>query len=222
MTAYALCTIKPWNIDAFHSLTPYMPGEWHLIEKDEDLGRLYEIMPRYVFFPHWSWKVPAQVLKDFECVCFHMTDVPYGRGGSPLQNLIMRGHKETKLTALRMVEELDAGPVYYKSPLSLDGTAYDIYCRAAALIYPMMMDIITKEPTPIEQSGEPVVFKRRTTSRLEPILSIEEVYDYIRMTDAPTYQKAFIEFDSWRLEFDSAIFEERGTVKATVTFSRKS
>jgi len=37
-----------------------------------------------------------------------MTDVPYGRGGSPLQNLIVRGHTETKLTALRCVRDLDA------------------------------------------------------------------------------------------------------------------
>ena len=60
-----------------------------------------------------------EIIKRFECVCFHMADVPYGRGGSPLQNLIARGHRETKLTALRMVEDFDAGPVYSKMPLCL-------------------------------------------------------------------------------------------------------
>ena len=43
-----------------------------------------------------------------------MTDLPYGRGGSPLQNLIINGHKETMMSALRCVQELDAGPIYLK------------------------------------------------------------------------------------------------------------
>lgn len=32
---------------------------------------------------------------------FHMTNFPYGRGGSPLQNLMKRGHHTTTITALR-------------------------------------------------------------------------------------------------------------------------
>ena len=57
----------------------------------EDLTpeRLASLDPRYVFFLHWSWKIPAEIHTRFECVIFHMSDVPYGRGGSPLQNLIV-------------------------------------------------------------------------------------------------------------------------------------
>jgi len=55
-----------------------------------------------------------------------MTYMPYGRGGSPLQNLIVRGYRHTKLTALRMVEEFDAGPVYLKEDLCLEGNAEEI------------------------------------------------------------------------------------------------
>jgi hypothetical protein len=56
-----------------------------------------------------------------------MSDVPYGRGGSPLQNLIVRGHRETKISELRMVADMDAGPVYRKEYLSLDGSARAIF-----------------------------------------------------------------------------------------------
>ncbi len=48
---------------------------------------------------------PKPGIRGFEKV--HMTDVPYGRGGSPLQNLIARGHTSTKLTAMRMTAEVD-------------------------------------------------------------------------------------------------------------------
>lgn len=73
----------------------------------EDLfpEKLELLLPKFIFFPHWSWLIPEDIHTRFECVVFHMTDLPYGRGGSPLQNLIVRGHKETKLTALRCVNE---------------------------------------------------------------------------------------------------------------------
>ena len=56
-----------------------------------------------------------------------MTDLPFGRGGSPLQNLITRGISKTKISALRCNEEIDAGPIYLKRPLSLHGSAEEIY-----------------------------------------------------------------------------------------------
>ena len=43
-----------------------------------------------------------------------MTDLPYGRGGSPLQNLILKGKKTTKITAFKMIDKIDAGPIYLK------------------------------------------------------------------------------------------------------------
>jgi|SRR6516164_1882173 methionyl-tRNA formyltransferase len=105
--------IKPWNAEAFTRRTAVLAGSWHLIDMPEGLttDALERIAPRYVFFPHRSWRVPTEIVARFECVCFHPTDLPYGRGGSPLQNLIVRGHNSTVLTALRTVEEFDAGSI---------------------------------------------------------------------------------------------------------------
>lgn len=118
-----------------------------------------------------------------------MTNVPYGRGGSPLQNLIMRSHTKTMLSALRMVKELGAGPVYLKRPLSLEGRAEDIFVRAADLIYDLIPEVITEEPVPVPQRGETVIFRRRKPeeSRLPQQGDAAALYDFIRMLDAPTY-----------------------------------
>ena len=104
MSNYIVATIKEWNIKEFHEKTPKLPGNWHLVSDKQELTieLINSLKPRYIFFPHWSWIVPEDILNNAECVCFHMSDVPYGRGGSPLQNLIVRGHKNTKITALRM------------------------------------------------------------------------------------------------------------------------
>lgn len=208
MTNYIVCAVKPWNHAAFSRRTPGLSGSWHLIDKAEDLTHeaVEQLSPRFIFFPHWSWRVPGEIFARFECVCFHMTDVPYGRGGSPLQNLIARGHTSTKLTALRMVDELDAGPVYLKRTLSLDGRAEDIFVRAADLTYDLISEIVSKELKPVPQQGEAVVFARRTPaeSMLPQAGNETSLYDFIRMLDAPTYPKAFVDWGLWRLEFDQA------------------
>lgn len=224
MTAYAIATVKPWNLAAFARRAPALPGDWHLLEGPDKLTleTLGRIKPRYVFFPHWSWRVPAAVLDAYECVCFHMADVPYGRGGSPLQNLIVRGHVETKLCALRMVEELDAGPVYLKRPLSLAGSAGEIFARMADLSYDMMADIAASEPVPVPQTGEPVVFARRTPkqSRVPDDATLETLYDFIRMLDADTYPRAFLDHGGLRLEFSGARLID-GTIEARVRIGPK-
>lgn len=223
MKNYIVATIKPWNLDAFARRTPEMSGRWVLISDKADLTleKLKSVDPRYIFFPHWSWIVPDEILNAYECVCFHMTDVPYGRGGSPLQNLIARGHKDTKLTALKMTCELDAGPFYMKRDLSLTGRAQDIFERSADLIYEMMREMVLSEPTPVPQTGEPVIFARRTPemSELPKTADIEKIYDHIRMLDAETYPPAFIRHGDFVIEFSDAEIDN-GAIKASVSIKK--
>lgn len=167
---------------------------------------LAEFGPSHAFFPHWSWKIPAEVHERFECVIFHMTDLPYGRGGSPLQNLIVRGVENTQLTALRCVEQLDAGPVYLKRPLSTLGSAEEVLLRAADLIEQMIVEIAGRRPQPVPQAGEPVLFERRTPAQgdLSRAASLRDVHDLVRMLDAEGYPPAFIDIGALRLEFSRA------------------
>jgi len=205
---YMVIGAKPWNEGVFNDIICKYPGNWHFIKDKEELKieRIIEINPRYIFFLHWSWKVPMEIINRFECVCFHMTDVPYGRGGSPLQNLIVRGHRQTKLTALKMVEDFDAGPVYLKKDLNLEGNAEEVYMRATYLSAEMIKNIIEKQPVPEEQKGEVVVFKRRKSheSRIPELSDLMSMHDFIRMLDAEGYPHAFLEYNGFRFEFSRA------------------
>jgi methionyl-tRNA formyltransferase len=222
MTArsYVLAVSKPWVLETFLEIRPRLPGEWSVVRAKDDLAAmLASQQPRYVFFPHWSHRVPQSITTQFECVCFHMTDLPYGRGGSPLQNLISRGHRETTLTALRMTSEVDAGPIYAKRPLSLEGSAAEIFDRSAPLVCELIEWIVQVEPDPEPQAGEPTVFHRRKPeeSEVPSDLSATQLHDHIRMLDAPGYPKAFMRHGPWRLEFDQAkLVADR--VQARVTF----
>lgn len=204
---YLLCSNRPWSISAFMSIRKELPGNWCLCVSPSDLAEsAAKLSPRYIFFPHWSSIVPQSLLERYECVCFHMTDVPYGRGGSPLQNLIARGHKETRLTALRMTATLDAGPIYFKRSLSLAGSAEEIFRRASDLSVRMMSEIVDSEPVPVPQVGEPTVFPRRKPeqSELPPNATAEQIYDHIRMLDAPGYPHAFLRYGNLYATFTAA------------------
>jgi len=202
--------------------------EINFINQVEDLNPVYiqNLDPSYIFFPHWSYKIPTDIYENYECVVFHMTDLPFGRGGSPLQNLISRGIFETKISALRCVEALDAGPIYLKRPLSLYGNAEEIYLRASDIISDMIKVIIKNELQPIEQNGEVTYFKRRKAheSNIEQLDSLQKVFDYIRMLDAEGYPLAFLETDFLKLEFSRASIKKdhiTADVKITVKKAEK-
>ena len=135
-----------------------------------------------------------------------MTDLPFGRGGSPLKNLIFRVYKETKLSSLRCVSELDAGPVYLKEPLSLLGSAEEIYMRANRLVEKMILQIIRERPEPQIQQGTITTFKRRNPEQGDwsVAVSLDEVFDKIRMLDAEGYPPAFVRVGPYKLEFTRA------------------
>jgi methionyl-tRNA formyltransferase len=165
--------------------------------------------------------VPDELLDHYECVCFHMADVPYGRGGSPLQNLILAGHRQTKLTALRMVRELDAGPIYMKEDLSLEGSAEEIYVRATRQSARMIAALTDSETQPVPQTGEPVVFKRRRPeeSEIPEATSLQALHDFVRMLDAAGYPKAFLVNKGFRYELNRAVLYH-GRVMADVTITK--
>lgn len=222
MTRYLFCTNRSWALEAFASFRPQLPGHWSVCLSPDDLAKAAALVePRYLFFPHWSSIVPTEILAAHECVCFHMTDVPYGRGGSPLQNLVSRGHKSTMLTALRMTASIDAGPVYFKRPLSLEGSAEEIFRRASGLSVQMIAEIVADEPTPVEQVGDATVFSRRkpTQSELPTQATPESLYDHIRMLDAPGYPHAFLRHGSWVGRFTDARLDGN-TIEARVSFKQ--
>lgn len=204
---YLIATIKSWNIQRAHELisnNPRLNIDLITDKKELTFNRLKNLNPRFVFFPHWSWIIPRKIFENFECVVFHMTDLPFGRGGSPLQNLIERGIYETKISALKVVKDLDAGPIYFKRDLTLEGSATEIFCRASDIIFhEMIPEIIKNEPKLTPQKGKTTIFKRRIPeqSNISNLTTSTKVYDYIRMLDAEGYPPAFVETSKLKIEF---------------------
>jgi methionyl-tRNA formyltransferase len=223
---YIILSEKSWNQDLVRNLSNKMNQiNWVFINKRSDfnIGNLDSINPVKIFIPHWSYIIPDEIFEKYECVVFHMTDLPFGRGGSPLQNLIVLGKVETKISALKVVKELDAGPIYLKNKLSLNGTAEEIFLRANSIIELMIIEIINKELEPNEQKGVVVHFKRRKPkdSNIINLKNIKEIYNHIRMLDAEGYPKAFIENEYFKFEFSNATVKDGEEIKAEIRIIKK-
>ena len=211
MTQYVIATTKSWNIENSRKLMEEFPDDqFCLITEKEELTveRLKELNPRYVFFPHWSWMIPKEIYEAYECIVFHMTDLPFGRGGSPLQNLIVRGIYDTKISAIRVEKGADTGPVYLKREMDIStGNAEEILSRISSIVFDQMIpEFINGNLVPRAQEGEIVTFKRRTPeqSEIPDGLSPRQIYDYIRMLDGEGYPTAYKDMGDVRIYFKNA------------------
>jgi methionyl-tRNA formyltransferase len=206
---YIFCGQHKWNKKIFYKKIRKFPGKWHFIDEKKKLNykNIKSLNPKYIFFPHWSFKVKASIYKNFECINFHETNLPYGRGGSPIQNLIIRGKKNTVVCALKMTKDFDSGPIYLKRKLSLNGSAEEIFERASKIYLEMIKKIMKQKIIPKKQSGKPVYFKRRTPKESEitgKIKKINDLFNHIRMLDADGYPKSYILNKKFKFEFKNA------------------
>lgn len=208
-------------------------GFWHILDEvrgtdayiriqspaDLDVGRLESHGIETVFFAHWSWIVPEDILSRFECVCFHSAPVPFGRGGSPIQNMIALGREETEIVALRMQRTLDSGPVYMRERCSLLGGGEEVMIRIYRRIGDMIAVMCQAMPEAVPQEGPVTIFRRRTPeeSRIPQDSTLPALFDHIRMLDIEGYPSAFLDHGRYRLRFSRPALRFGGRIEATVS-----
>ena len=196
-----------------------------MIQDKENLcvDTLKSFEPDLVFFPHWNWFVEKEIFTQFKCIVFHAAPLPYGRGGSPIQNLILRGHKVSPVCALKMSNELDSGPIYDKEEISLEGSLCEILKRLDNAVNLIMKRLIDHLPTPIKQTGEVKIFKRLGSNDNEISFdtTFEKAYDAVRMLDHPSYPNAYLSLKNIFIEF-SEVSRKNDDFFCRVRISKKS
>jgi hypothetical protein len=195
-----LLSNRPWNEGLADRLRVALKRPLHTIGNpaELELEAVAALDPEWIFVPHWSQLIPEAIWCRWPTVIFHMTHLPYGRGGSPLQNLIQRGHSSTMLTALRCSAELDAGPIYLKDLLILQGSAEEIFLRADALIEAMIAPgscerSPSRSPSRVNRCCSASARPSRATSR-----SVDRGICSPGTTRSACWMPRDIPMDSWR------------------------
>lgn len=206
-----IATTKSWNIQNALKLKNQYHEKYDVLLITEKQNLNYQLIkeynPKYIFFPHWSWIIQEDIHENFECVVFHVTDLPYGRGGSPLQNLITRKVYNTKISAIRVEKNIDAGDIYLKEDFYIGlGSAEEILIDASKTIFSKMIPtIIENVLEPQSQIGDPIYFKRRKPDESDiskvNFENFDDIYDFIRMLDGEGYPKSFLKFGNFQILF---------------------
>ena len=218
---YYIISSNPWDQENTEKLSKLLPGNFFFEKNMDDLFMeefemiIPETVPDKIFFVHYSKTIPKWIYENYECIVFHMTNLPFGRGGSPLQNLINLGIKNTMISAIRAIEEIDAGDIYLKRSFYIgDGNADSILRRASDIIFfDMIPDIIKGKYNLVKQNNESkaMTFKRRAPKQSDLnsaiLINIDEFYDFIRMLDGVHYPPAFLNFGDYHIEFKHACME---------------
>jgi methionyl-tRNA formyltransferase len=112
-----------------------------------------------LIFPGRALRLPA-----VSCVNVHASILPRWRGASPVNMAVAAGDSETGVSIMKMVRELDAGPVYAVKRVAIgpDETAGDLFGRLAAISGPFLVEtldrIVDEGLEPVEQPEEGVTY----------------------------------------------------------------
>jgi methionyl-tRNA formyltransferase len=201
---YLFCAYREWSKTLFDKLKKDHDNIV-LLKSPKKLTFSYvkKINPEMIFFPDWSWIVNKKIINNYKCICFHESNLPKFRGGSPLQNQIIRGIEKTKTTAFMMKEGLDEGEIILQKELSLKGSINEIFKRMIINDHIMIEKIIEGKYKLKKQKGKPTKFKRRNEDQSELInldYSKKYLYNFIRMLDDP-YPNAFIRIGKRKIVF---------------------
>ena len=204
---YLFCAYRDWSIKLYEKLVE-KSDNFVLIKSHKKLTYSFvkKINPEFIFFPDWSWIIPKKITDNYKCVCLHESNLPKFRGGSPLQNQIIRGITKTKTTAFFMSDGIDEGDIILQKNLSLKGKIEDIFLRMIENDFKIITKIISGKYTVKKQKGMPTLFKRRKPkeSELQNLnFSKKYLYDFIRMLEDP-YPNAFIKLGKRKIIFKSA------------------
>jgi len=175
------------------------------IRKSLNVTEIKKIKPKRLFFIHWSKIISKSIYSNYECIQFHCSNLPKYRGGSPVQNQILSGKNKTKLSGFKVNGDIDGGDICVSKNLSLKGNANDIYKRIESISLKEIHKLTFKTKINYKkQIGKPSFYKRRTPSlsKIPSYLNkLEKIYNHIRMLDADTYPRSFLELKNFKIDF---------------------
>jgi methionyl-tRNA formyltransferase len=208
-----VATIKKVHVSNFETLARRFPTRtFLLITKKEDLTvtRIEEMKPDIIFFPHWSWLIDREIVNRYECVIFHTSNLPHGKGGSPLQNQIVRKIYHSNVCAVRADETLDGGDIYCRRDIFLGLGSIEEILRVISetIFHDLIPSILEQNLVPEKQSGQSVVYRRRRQAdsdlQAATIVNLVDLFDFVRMLDGEGYPKAFVELNNLVVELSEA------------------
>ncbi|WP_375257883.1 formyltransferase family protein [Citreimonas sp.] len=139
------------------------------------------------------------------CLVLHASDLPEGRGWSPLVWQILEGREEMVLSLLEADDPVDSGAIWAKRSFRIPTHA--TFAEISACLFDAEIALMDEalrliaaghEPTPQLSEGATWYPRRRPEdSRLDPAATIEDQFDLLRVSD-PVRYPAYVDLRGYR------------------------
>ncbi len=135
----------------------------------EQLDTSLELPAETIVVCAYGVLVPPALLRRHLWLNVHPSLLPRWRGAAPVERAIMAGDRETGVTVIKLVEEIDAGPVAAQRafPIEPDDDAGAVYAKAAAVAAELVDRVVRGEPRFRPQEGEPTYAAKITAADRE-------------------------------------------------------
>jgi methionyl-tRNA formyltransferase len=197
------CTYRKWAKEIYNNLENEFPNHQFIrinSKTEYENINIPSINPDLILWYGWSWIIPELLLTKYYSVMLHPSPLPKYRGGSPIQNQIINGEKESAVTLFKMDGGIDTGDIIYQQSFDLDHDLNNIFNYitkiGTSLSSKMIKNFKTLKLTP-QNNNESTYYKRRTPDQSE--ITFQEIldspskdlYNKIRALQDP-YPNAFI------------------------------
>ena len=131
------------------------------LEVTDDLDKLNDVALDGVIVVAYGKIIPDDLLNKFLMINIHFSLLPRWRGAAPLERALLAGDPTTGVCVMKIVSELDAGPVYARADLeigekSLEELRSELGVIGTALVVDLLEDGLESLPEPTTQTGEVV------------------------------------------------------------------
>ena len=161
---------------------------------ESDVGALRDKKGDYLFLISCSTIIGDDIRKNFRhCVVLHESDLPRGRGWSPMAWQILEGRNEITVSAIKCADPVDSGDIIKQSVLRLDGTELyqDIHRKCFEVKSALLLSVVGDQTLDrddadiIPQRGDATYYRRRTPedSRINPNQSFAAQFDLLRICE---------------------------------------
>lgn len=102
--------------------------------------------------------LPAALVDAHPLLNVHYSLLPAFRGAAPVERSVLAGGLASGVTLMRLVHEMDAGPVYAAQPVEIEGLGLsEAYARLTSAGCQLMGDWLVRRDSWLEEAAQPQV-----------------------------------------------------------------
>jgi methionyl-tRNA formyltransferase len=134
---------------------------------DENVrARIEAVKPDAVILCAFGALVKEPLLTDHEILNVHPSLLPRWRGAAPVERAMMAGDAQTGVSIMRLVAELDAGPVYAQraEPILPSDDYAALAGRLQDVSVDLLTDVLERRPAPQPQPEDGVTYADKLTA----------------------------------------------------------